>query len=61
MTKHYTLYPLGERVSATWRCLVEHMAAVSAAGYVSDELIEERAGRSNPWGIPAIYMRGPSA
>lgn len=61
MTKQPTSHSLGERVSATWRSLVEHMAAASAAGYAYDKLIGERAGRSDPWGIPAIYKRGASA
>lgn len=52
---------LGERVVATWRDLIEQMAALSAAAYAYDEMIKERAELPNPWVSPANYKREPSA
>lgn len=49
---------LGERIAATWRDLIEQIAAASAAGFAYDEVISTRADHSDPWGIPAIYKRG---
>lgn len=52
---------LGERVAATWRDLIEQMAAASAAGFAYDEAIAKRADHSDPWGLPAIYKKEASA